>query len=271
LLLVHLGFGIALTFLHDLATTFVLFAAGGGAITDFAPISNRWLMHIARNPFPATYAVVAGITWLFVSGWKLERERTVQARLESERRRLESKVLEQSLQPHLLFNALQAIGLRNHQASGDLQRLADYLRMILDGRNRDLVQVDVERYHLQVFLDLARVRFADRDLVEVVLEPGCEAMRVPSFSFQTLVENALQHGDKGEKVRISIARGSVRVRNRVRNRVRSGEAEQPGWGIGLSTLRSRLDVHFGGQATLALKSDGTHCEVEMILPIEEPA
>jgi LytS/YehU family sensor histidine kinase len=130
----------------------------------------------------------------------LYRERVrAQAALDQELTTARLRALEMQLQPHFLFNTLHAVGGLIRQGESEaaietLTRLSDLLRVTLAGEGRPLVPLGEELAHTDLYLEIQRIRFADRLSIEREVEPGTEAIPVPAFILQPLVENAIRHG-----------------------------------------------------------------------------
>lgn len=194
------------------------------------------------------------------------------ARLQAELSAARLDALRGQLQPHFLFNSLHSIAslARAGDTAGVVRLIAgfsDILRHLLTSGERRLPLRDelqlVERY-----LDIQRVRFADRLHVSIDLAPEVADARVPLLVVQPLVENALRHG-----LAPRVEAGVVTVRAHRENGATRIDVEDsgvglpagwslsalgPGQGTGLRNLASRLDAEYGGAASLqvAPRPDG---------------
>jgi two-component system, LytTR family, sensor kinase len=183
------------------------------------------------------------------------------ARLQTELAAARLDALQGHLQPHFLFNSLHSIAslARGGDTAGVVRLIAgfsDILRHLLTRGERHLPLVEelqlVERY-----LEIQRVRFADRLQVSMDLAPDAATARVPLLIVQPLVENALRHGlgprVAGGCLSVRAAREDGCTRIDVDD---SGVGLPAGWslastsGTGLRNLASRLDAEFGARASL---------------------
>lgn len=173
------------------------------------------------------------------------------------------RALRSQLQPHFLFNSLQAIAATARRDADAAVRmtalLGDLLRQTLRERSGELVTLADERDLLQPYLELQRLRFGERLTIAVDLPTETLDAEVPDLLLQPLVENALCHGI--EKL---TGAGTVAIRARrdgsmLELQVADDGAGQPhdaADGIGLGATRARLAALFGDRAELRLAPGG---------------
>ncbi|NMH64392.1 sensor histidine kinase [Shewanella salipaludis] len=109
----------------------------------------------------------------------------------------ELKLLQAQVNPHFLFNALNTIGAiikRDPQMSRRLlQQLAQFLRINLK-RTTGLISLGEELEHIAAYLAIEKARFIDRLEVEILIPSALHGLRVPAFTLQPIIENAVKHG-----------------------------------------------------------------------------
>jgi two-component system, LytTR family, sensor kinase len=174
------------------------------------------------------------------------------------------QALRSELNPHFLFNALNAVsGLvrrqENDAAVRMLARLGELLSATLDQKRGPQIPLREELLLLDRYLDIERVRFGDRLVIEVRHGPEADAALVPTFMLQPLVENAVRHGISRRPGRARIEVQAERAADALQLTVRdTGEGlDAPGSlreGIGLSNTRARLSELYGAAATLSLEN-----------------
>jgi LytS/YehU family sensor histidine kinase len=102
------------------------------------------------------------------------------------------------MNPHFLFNALNALAALATVAPREVPRatgrLRQFLRGSFDQQERLLVPLEEELAVVRAYLDIESLRLGDRLRVEQTIDPGLSKVLMPPFSFQPLVENAVQHG-----------------------------------------------------------------------------
>ncbi len=139
--------------------------------------------------------------------------------------------------------------------------LSDFLRRTLqnsgqDGSGRQQVPLAEELEFAQQYLDIQKVRFADRLSLSVDVPPDLLNAQVPSLILQPMVENAIKHGiakrAQGGEVRIAAARSNGMLTLRVYNDGPSLPPRQGTAGIGITNTRTRLAGLYGNNFELRL-------------------
>jgi two-component system LytT family sensor kinase len=196
-----------------------------------------------------------------------ERELEVlrhQAALQTSMAAAELRALKYQLQPHFLYNALNAVvALIKHErydhATETLATLGSVLRALTDGPSREFVRLDEELAFLEKLLSIEQVRFGDKLTYAIDAPPELHDASVPSFILQPLVENAVKHGigrllGPGRIAIRARATDGGRLRLEVENdtppAVRPPADDQLLSGVGLSATRSRLRHHYNGTGAM---------------------
>lgn len=201
------------------------------------------------------------------------------------------KALEAQINPHFLYNSLQAIASKavlsgNKDISRMVEALALSFRYCIKGG--DMVTVSSEIEHINNYLVLHKARFDERLLVEIIVEDGTPSVMIPKLSIQTLVENAIKHCIENiisaVTIRIHIYNdldnviikvtdngpGMTEERlQEIRNELSNNTwNETPGMGIGLKNLNARLKLMYDNTAGLEIESSlNSGTEIKIILPI----
>jgi LytS/YehU family sensor histidine kinase len=122
-----------------------------------------------------------------------DRDEQTQAAASAEVRALQSR-----MNPHFLFNALNALAALATVAPREVPRAAGrlrhFLRAAFDQSDRSLVPLEEELIVVRSYLDIESLRLGNRLKLEQAVDPGLAGALVPPFSLQPLVENAVQHG-----------------------------------------------------------------------------
>jgi two-component system, LytTR family, sensor kinase len=214
------------------------------------------------------YFAVLGCIYAF-SYYREAREReSQQARLAAQLAEARLSALRMQLNPHFLFNSLNAITVlvrdRNTQdASRMLELLSGVLRQVLQSEKRQEVTLEEELQFIEKYLMIEQVRFSDRLQVRWFVEASVRDALVPEFILQPLVENAIRHGiakrsEDGE-IEITARQDNDRLILSVRD---NGHGYHPvsNAGVGLANTTARLANLFGERGHLQMMSaegDGT--------------
>jgi signal transduction histidine kinase len=179
----------------------------------------------------------------------LERARAVE-QTRAELAQAELRALRAQINPHFLFNTLNSIAsliISNPRAAEDVTtQLADLFRYTLRASERETSTLGAELEFLRAYLAIERVRFGDRLQLEEAIEPGLEALLVPSLLLQPVVENAVRYAvaprAEGGRVRMAARRNGDHLVLEVTDDGPGLDAARPvsGTGFGLHALRERL-------------------------------
>src|SRR5437870_10350365 len=191
---------------------------------------------------------------------ELEHERARKMALEA---RLSS--LEARLQPHFMFNTLNAISAliqeNPDEAERTVERLAALLRFSLDATGRGLVPLEHELKIVTDYLEIERTRFGERLVYVIDADPDAGGIEVPPLAIQTLVENSIKHAiaprRAGGRVHVAAPAVGDHVRLSVWADGAGFAADAMRVGHGLDKLRGRLAGRVGADATLEIgRRDG---------------
>jgi two-component system LytT family sensor kinase len=192
----------------------------------------------------------------------------------------ELAALKQQVQPHFLFNSLNAISALMRDGESDraleaLTLLAALLRSLLATAGQAEIELRRELDYAECYLAIEKVRFEERLLTTFEVEEDCLEACVPTLILQPLIENAIKHGIARRltpgTVRVSARRSGHRLQLEVANDV--ADHEEAGecvecYGIGLRATRTRLDHLFGTDFRLDCQFDkDTGALVTIELPL----
>lgn len=197
-------------------------------------------------------------------------------RLESAAARASLSALTAQMQPHVLFNSLNALKELTLddpvRASALTQRLADLYRAILKASGAPTTTLAEEVAIVENYLEVEHVRFADRLRYSIEIPPELARLDVPSLMLQTLAENAVRHGiaksRKGGDVRVEAMPRDDSVVIEVSNSGATlGDAHTAeGANVGLANTRARLDLVFPGAAELTLVTRDDRTVARVVIP-----
>jgi two-component system LytT family sensor kinase len=190
------------------------------------------------------------------------------------------KMLRYQLNPHFLFNTLNAISTlildnQNRKANHAVTRLSEFLRYTLDQDPMKKVTLRQEIEALDLYLGTERLRFGERLRLEYAIEEQALVALVPSLLLQPLLENSLKYAISTRE-----QGGVVRIEGRKREGLlelsviddgpglREGVQPVERRGVGLANIRERLMVLYGEGCRFAVLNSNPGLRVDLALPFE---
>ena len=246
------------------------------------PFLHPWLDKFCNGILSSVFLYAAVLTTghMLDAKARLALQQTETARLNEQLSKAQLNALRQQIEPHFLFNTLNAIaGLvreeRNDAAVNMIAGLSDFLRRVLEDSTRHQVPLSEELEFTQKYLDIQKVRFAERLQFNVNVPRELYTAQVPSLMLQPMVENAIKHGiakrAQGGTIHIAASHNNDRLTLSVCN---DGPSLPPDWeiarsGIGISNVRTRLQSLYGDTFELNLRNQKTGgVEVSVSLPFQ---
>lgn len=210
------------------------------------------------------YAFVLTIDYALESRQRMARQQMEAARLSEQLHKAQLEALRRQIEPHFIYNSLNAIsGLvrddRNAAAVEMIVALSEFLRGAAVDSNQAQVALEQEVQYLQQYLAIEKARFAERLLVNLDIPAELLPARVPILILQPLVENAIKHGiskrTQGGAIEVTASCSSGMLSLSVGNDgpSLSTDWDTHGTGIGISNLRTRLQIMYGGAFGLHLR------------------
>jgi len=217
-----------------------------------------------------------------------KQEQEQQAReLSLQASRSELKALRAQINPHFLFNALNAIAGLIHKdpfrADNTVEQLAEVFRYTLRGSEKEWALLEDEMDFVRSYLDVEQARFGERLTVDVRVAEAVRRVRIPTMIVQTLVENAVKHG-------VSAVRGPARIEIDARrdggllvihvadngpgfDEAAAARNGAKGSSYGLRNIRERFAGYFGGDAELRVTRDEQRAMtvVSIAIPLDHRA
>ncbi len=254
----------------------------GGSVQIFGSGGSLTIGSSAVGLWPISARLTLPLYWLIVAAahaWRyhrlaLQREsRAVLAESEVVRARLTA--LQSQLQPHFLFNSLNAITAfirQRPQAAEDMVcNLSNLLRSVLSASEQPEIPLRKELQFAERYVAVHRIRFGDALRVEWCIAPEAEDALVPTLLLQPLIENAFEHGLAGSAglLEVSAAVRDERLILAVTNRADTDVDARPhdGSQLGLRNTRARLETLFGKAYRLELVPQPRGARAEIELPL----
>ncbi len=233
------------------------------------------------NPFE-NFLLRILLMWMVFLGWSfgyfwlktgaaLKNEMLVAEAAVVEAQRMELQMLRAQLDPHFLFNSLNGIVAEISQhpdtAVEMLRELSDYLRYSLDHRKKAISPLSDEIEAMKSYLAIEKTRFGERLELSFDISDQARWRQVPSFLLQPLVENAIKHGLHASnhpmklEITATLKEGDLEIV--VTNTGQLAPDNKSPEGLGLDTLRRRLDLHFPWRHSFQIIED--HGQVRAVL------
>ena len=239
----------------------------GFANTAVTPTLEALFSKLMLNPFYLHQGLIAYWGTVIVAhAYEYNRQvrigRTRASELSAQLAQAQLAALKMQIHPHFLFNTLNSIAALLHEdiemADRMITRLSDFLRITLQSSAASVVTLGEEVVFLQAYLEIERVRFRDRLIVDLTIAPDVLDAQVPNLILQPLVENAVRHGISKQ---ISVGHLQIDARRLDERLVIQIDDNGPGrsnggngngnsksrtnGGVGLANTRARLKQFYG--------------------------
>ena len=248
---------------RELREAFTPFPAGRGGRGRGPNDAVRLWFGFFNSLILALGVVAVGVARAYSLRLRSRREQAIQLTNQLTEARLDA--LRRQLDPHFLFNTLNAIAsLVERDPRGVrrmIARLGDLLRHSFEGGAEPEVTLRRELAMLDLYVDIVKVRFQDRLVVDVRIDDAVLDALVPTFILQPLVENAVKHGverrTEGGRVTVEGTHdGDALVLRVINDAPADTVAASPSrTGVGIRNTRARLEQLYGTRQRFTLDRD----------------
>jgi two-component system, LytTR family, sensor kinase len=260
----HVSLLLVISFLHTsfmFGSRRLIWPKVGLGEYDYGEMKVRYFMELA-NDF-SVYLSMLGMIFLYHYFRYSKRQEVDKARLEASLARAQLQNLRLQIEPHFLFNAMNAISSVVYEsprvADEMIGRLSDLLRQVLKEDRSQEIPLSEELELVRLYTRVMESRLEDRLQVDIRVEDGGEAALVPQLVLQPLVENAIKYGINPLTFQVHVEVAAIRQNGHLQITVRD---HGPGWpktafnegGIGLRNTEARLSRLYGEDQSL-LKSN----------------
>jgi two-component system sensor histidine kinase AlgZ len=186
----------------------------------------------------------------------------------------ELRALQAQINPHFFFNALNTLYGSIPRESATARKLvldlAELFRVSF-APERSMFRIEEELRIVRAYLEIEQLRLGDRLRATIEADPAALQAEIPILSIQPLVENAIRHGvaprPEGGFVSLKILAAGEAVTVEVTNSGCVGGGQTKGHGVGLSNVRRRLELCFGGAERLSISSGKDVTTVRFSAPV----
>jgi len=254
---------------------------------EFLPFEDFQVEDLFRGTMSAAF-----FTMLLWSGlyffikyyqlFQLEKEKSLRSEALAQEAQL--RMLRYQLNPHFLFNTLNAISTlvlekATDQANEMLTKLSKFLRYSLDHSPLDRVSLSHELETSKLYLDIEKVRFGERMQLEISVQEEALKAMVPSMLLQPLIENSIKHGlskmEEGGKITITATIDEQNLVLRVTDNGPGipesmlGDSLVAFKGVGLVNVRNRLKEMYGEEQSFTFANQQpSGCQATVVLPYQ---
>ncbi len=184
-------------------------------------------------------------------------------------------VLKSQLQPHFLFNTLNAIHglleIDNNKAREMLLNLSVYLRKTLDKSEKGLIPLKEELEHIHTYLNIEKIRFGTRLQINWNIQDNCNKCLLPDMLLQPIFENTIKHGLSntiGEfviKCNFEFKENFLHISI---NNPTESEIVNPD-GVGLQNLKKRMFLYYGKRDLIVINTTNHKYCIQLKIPQNE--
>nr|WP_295922992.1 histidine kinase [uncultured Dyadobacter sp.] len=209
-------------------------------------------------------------------------EHIMRQKLQNDSLAMELKALKSQINPHFVFNVLNAAYAKtlpiSEDAAGYLQKVSEILRFSLYEMNDEFIRLEKEFAYMNLYLELDSIRSNRRCKITVEQHGGIEERhRVPTLLLITLVENAFKHGvhstrhDSYVNIRLNISSGVLEftiVNSKPAQALPNRFKDNHSGGIGLVNLERRIGIYYPGRYEFRKTETAGEFGVTIKIPVE---
>ena len=236
------------------------------------PLRNQPMPPFA-NILIFSILIIGFDTGLRVS-FRLAETEKEKAKLEKENVGAQLAFLRNQVSPHFFMNTLNnihsLIDFDTEEAKESIIRLSKLMRHLLYDSEIERIPIQKEIDFIRNYVDLMRLRFSDRVIIDLKLPSQLPNKTIPPLLFTSFLENAFKHGISYEHssfINILFSVESHRLNFEVRNSIAANENKSEDSGIGIENSRKRLDLIYGDSYSLNIDDNNDeHC-VRLSIPL----
>lgn len=220
------------------------------------------------------YSLLVSIYYLVINYRELKEKNEREARLMALLKESELNLLRSQIRPHFLFNSLNSVSALTMsdpaKARDMVIKLSEFMRYSLNLSDSRISTLGNELYHAGLYLDIEKVRFGDKLVVEQDVEPASNDWKVPAMILQPLLENAVKYGvyeaSSPVIIRLSAAIKDSLLVVSVGNSFEPEGLVHKGTGTGLKNIHARMQhLYNRGDLVIIHRQDG-YFLVELKIP-----
>jgi len=221
------------------------------------------------------YTVIIAVDYVIIYYNNFQEKLLKEVELKALVKEAELKTLQYQINPHFIFNSLNSISsltISNPSQAQEMTiKLSSFLRSILSKNEKQKNKLIEEINNAKLYLDIEKVRFAEKFEFVEEIKIECKEMEVPSMILQPILENAIKHGvyESLDKVTIKLSCGMEKeyFRITIENNFDPESIPRKGEGIGLKNIRNRLKLIYNQENLLTVQKDTNLFKVNIFIPV----
>jgi two-component system, LytTR family, sensor kinase len=250
----HLIYEILLVFSYTMIVGFVTFIIY--RYSGFLKYEEEFSLEIS---IAITLLVTFFITslheaWFFYNQWNISLLKA--KALEKENIQSQYETLKSQVNPHFLFNTLNTLTTLIEEspkvAVGYVEKTADFLRGLLNMKDKEIITLKEEMGIIETFYELQKERFGTNLMIRIDVDPALLEKKIPPLALQMLVENAIKHNIISSELPLTITvdtatPGFVSVKNNLQRKPQENNSSR----IGLQNIRNRYEFLSDGNVEVS--------------------
>mgnify|MGYP000477657716 CR=1 FL=1 len=220
------------------------------------------------------YAISVAVDYVIIYYHNFQQKLFKESELNALVKEAELKSLKYQINPHFIFNSLNSISsltLSNPDKAREMTiKLSSFLRSTLSKNEKQKSKLSEEIENAKLYLDIEKVRFAEKfDFIEE-LDPECKELEIPSMILQPLFENAIKHGvyesiDK-IKIKLKCKPENEYLKIIVENNFDPEAVPRKGEGIGIKNIQHRMKLMYNQDNLVTVEKLNNLFRVNIYIP-----
>ena len=231
----------------------VLFPLAGLGHYDYGIMLYRYPMEASQDAI--IYAMMVALIYFYDRTQRAKQTELEAAQLQTELAQAKLENLRLQLQPHFLFNTLNAVSAVMYEdvrkADAMLARLSEFLRVVLTTSDAREITLDEELQIERMYVEVMKARLENALQLRIEADPDARLARVPPLVLQPVLENCIRHGMADARTQLDITVHATRTTSALSIRIQDNgnglRGTAPEFGHGLRNVQSRL-AHLHGDA-----------------------
>jgi len=223
-----------------------------------------------------TYWFLLAVIYSFDYYKSFNEKRIKATELEAKLAQAELNALKMQLQPHFLFNTLNAISVLVHKdpesADEMITRLSDLLRLTIDKLGQKKVTLKEEIDFINSYLDIQKIRYKERLNVEINIDSSSMDIEVPALILQPVVENSIKYAVEPSSDKTNILISAATNDNYLTIEISDNGPGMNGSlreGVGIKNIKARLEQMYGDSKLFSMsRSESGGVKTVMKIPVE---